>query len=70
MIGIILIKWRGVFSIIIGIYLLLVAFRVISLPSKNLEKKKIWHQKFGFLIKILSPFIIVLGIVQLLIEFI
>jgi hypothetical protein len=47
-----------------GIYATLVAYRVIRLNPKNPEKEAWWHGKFGKMMKILGPVIIVSGILE------
>jgi len=53
-------KWLIALSV--GVYLLLLAYRVVPLGIKDAEKAEIWHRKFGKPAKILGPVIIVVGI--------
>jgi hypothetical protein len=54
----------GLIFIAGGIYVLLAAFRVVRL-SKNQEANEQWLRKFGLMMKILGPIIILFGIGQL-----
>jgi hypothetical protein len=47
-----------------GIYVLLVSFRVVPL-SKNLEANEQWLRKFGPMMKIIGPVVILFGLGQL-----
>jgi hypothetical protein len=58
-------KWKGLIPILGGIYGLLLAYRVIPRKPKDPEKMELWHRKFGKLMKIISPIIIIFGILQL-----
>ena len=55
----------GLIPIVAGIYVLLAVFRVIRL-SKNTETNELWLRKFGPMMKVICPLIIVLGLVELL----
>lgn len=54
----------GLIPILVGVYTLLVAFRVVRL-SKNPEANELWLRKFGTLMKILGPIVILFGLAQL-----
>jgi hypothetical protein len=54
----------GLISVIGGIYCLLVAFRVVPV-SKNPEANELWLRKFGTLMKILGPIVILFGLAEL-----
>ena len=56
----------GLIPIVGGIYGLLLAYRVIPVKPRDAEKMELWHRKFGKLMKILSPLLIVFGVLQLL----
>ena len=58
--------WSGLFGIIAGIYGLLLAYRVLPRNPKDPEKMELWHRKFGKIMKIVSPCLIVFGILKLL----
>ena len=55
----------GLITIAGGIYALLVAFRVIPV-SKNPDANEIWLRKFGTMLKMLGPLLIVFGLAELL----
>jgi hypothetical protein len=57
-------NWSGLISIAFGIYVLLASFRIIQL-SKNPEANEQWLRKFGSMMKILGPIVILGGIGQL-----
>jgi len=56
----------GLFGIIVGIYGLLLAYRVVPRNPKDPEKMELWHRKFGKIMKIVSPCLIIFGILRLL----
>lgn len=60
-------RWdfSGLIAIALGVYVLLAVFRVIPI-SKNQETNELWLRKFGRLMKVLGPIIIVGGLAQLL----
>jgi hypothetical protein len=57
-------NWSGVIPIAVGIYLLLASFRIVQL-GKNPEANELWLRKFGPMMKILGPIIILSGFGQL-----
>jgi hypothetical protein len=59
-------KWSGFIPIIGGIYGLLLAYKVVPRNPKDPEKMELWHSKFGNLLKILSPLVIIFGILELM----
>ena len=58
-------KLRGLIPIFGGIYGLPLAYRVIPREPKDPEKMELWHRKFGKIMKILSPFLIGFGFLEL-----
>jgi hypothetical protein len=54
----------GLVPIIGGVYCVLVAFRVVRV-SKNAEANELWLRKFGTLMKILGPIVILFGVAEL-----
>jgi hypothetical protein len=60
------IKLGGLIPILGGIYGLLIAYRVVPRKPKDPEKMELWHRKFGKMIKVLSPFLIGFGLLELL----
>jgi len=59
-------KWSGLIALLGGIYGLLLAYRVVPRNPKDPEKMELWHRKFGKMMKIVSPCLIVFGILELL----
>jgi len=59
-------KWSGLIPLLCGIYGLLLVYRVVPRKPKDPEKMELWHRKFGKMMKILSPFLIIFGILELL----
>ena len=59
-------QWDGLIPVIGGIYGVLLAYRIIPKKPKDPERYELWHRKFGKKMKILSPFLIVFGILELL----
>ncbi|MBZ5644946.1 MAG: hypothetical protein LAO19_19475 [Acidobacteriia bacterium] len=55
----------GLIAIAGGIYGLLAAFRIVRV-SKNSESNEVWLRKFGPLMKVLSPLVILFGLAELL----
>jgi multisubunit Na+/H+ antiporter MnhB subunit len=49
-----------------GIWLALLAYRVIPVNRKDPERAELWHRQFGVMAKIASPIMIIFGILQLL----
>ena len=56
----------GLFTIVGGIYGMLMAFRIIPRNPKDPEKYELWYEKFGLILKICSPIVILFGIYRLL----
>jgi len=54
----------GLIPIIGGVYCVLVAFRVVRV-SKNPEANELWLRKFGTLMKILGPIVILYGLAEI-----
>jgi hypothetical protein len=57
-------NFSGLIPIALGIYVLLAVFRVVQL-SKNADANEQWLRKFGPMMKILGPIIILGGVGQL-----
>ena len=57
-------NWSGLIPIALGIYVLLAVFRVVQL-SKNAEANEQWLRKFGPMMKVLGPVVILFGLGQL-----
>ena len=56
--------WSGLIPIAVGIYALLGVFRIIQL-SKNPEANERWLRKFGPILKIACPIVILFGLGEL-----
>ena len=59
-------KWNGLIPLLGGICGLLLAYRILPWWPKDPEKMELWHRKFGKMMKILCPFLVVYGILLLL----
>ncbi len=59
-------QWKGLVPLFCGIYGLLLAYRIIQKKPKNPKKMQLWHRKFGKMMKILGPILILSGILELL----
>ena len=57
-------NYNGLIPIAAGVYILLAAFRFIPL-SKNPEANELWLRRFGLWMKVLSPILIVCGLLEL-----
>ena len=57
-------NFGGLIPIAFGIYVLLAVFRVVQL-SKNADANEQWLRKFGPMMKILGPIVILAGLGQL-----
>ena len=59
-------RWNGIVPLLGGIYGLLMAYRVLPRKPKDPEKMELWHRKFGKMMKIICPFLVVYGCLLLL----
>ena len=57
---------QGLIPILGGIYCYLMANGTLPRNPKDPEKMDLWRRKFGKMMKILCPLIIIFGILQLL----
>lgn len=55
----------GLIAIAGGIYGLLAALRIVRV-SKNSQSNEVWLRKFGPMMKLLSPLVILFGLAELL----
>jgi uncharacterized membrane protein len=62
-------KWNGLVPLLVGIYVLLLAYKVFPLKRGNPELSENWHKKYGGLMKIVGPVGIVAGVASLLFAF-
>jgi len=53
----------GLIPIAVGIYVLLAVFRIVRV-SKDPEANELWLQKFGPMMKVISPLLILFGLGQ------
>lgn len=58
-------KWNGLIPLFGGIYVSLIAFKVINPNKKNPEKMEIWHKRFGPMMKVIGPLVVLFGIITL-----
>ncbi len=58
-------RLQGLIPLLCGTYLLLLGTGVLPRNPKDPEKMALWRRKFGLLIKIIGPIIIVFGILEL-----
>jgi len=58
-------RFGGLIPIFVGIYGLLMVYRIVPKKPRDPEKMELWHRKFDKMMKIMSPFLIIFGIVQL-----
>jgi len=59
-------RWQGIIPFAGGIYGLLLAYRVVPRQPKDPERMELWHRKFGKMMKLLCPLLIVYGLLMLL----
>ena len=56
-------NWSGLVLMAVGIYGLLAVFRVVRL-SNNPEANELWLRKFGPMMKVICPLVILFGLGQ------
>lgn len=56
---------EGTITILIGIYAFLLARGILPFKPKHPEKMAMWRKKFGGLLTILAPLVILFGIATL-----
>lgn len=59
-------NFQGLIPVLGGIYGFLLANGTLPKKSKDPEKMELWRKKFGPMMKILCPLIIVFGLLQLI----
>ena len=57
--------WSGLISIFGGIFGYLLATGYLPKNPKEPEKMELWRRKFGGMMKILCPFLVIFGFIQL-----
>ena len=58
-------NFEGLIPIFIGVLLLLMALKIYPRHPQDPEKMELWHQKYGKMVKILSPIVILFGLLLL-----
>lgn len=58
-------NYEGFIPITVGVYTLLMAYKVIPRNPNNSKKWEEWDNRYGKLIKIVAPLLILFGILQL-----
>jgi hypothetical protein len=58
-------NFQGLVPIVCGIYCLLLALGVLPRNPKDPDRMALWRRKFGGMVKVLSPIVILFGIAQL-----
>ena len=58
-------RFGGLIPIFGGVYGLLMVYRIVPKKPKDPERMELWHKKFDKMMKILCPFIILFGVLQL-----
>jgi multisubunit Na+/H+ antiporter MnhB subunit len=58
-------RLSGIIVILFGIYGLLLAYRILPRNPKDPERAELWYRKFGGVMKILTPIMILFGIALL-----
>ena len=48
-----------------GVYMSLIAYRVLPKNPKNPEEFEEWYKKFGKMLKIISPLVVIFGVLKL-----
>jgi hypothetical protein len=59
-------QWNGLIPFVGGIYATLLAYGYLPKKPKDPEKMEVWRQKFGPMMKILSPLLMLYGAASLL----
>lgn len=59
-------KWNGLFIAAVGVYALLLGYRIVPLKAGDPVRSDSWHKKYGGLLKIVGPVMIVCGAGSLL----
>ena len=62
-------RWNGIIPVIGGIYVTLLAHGYLPRKPRDPERLALWRKKFGRMMKILGPILIVSGLVTLILNF-
>jgi len=57
---------KGLIPLVVGIYLFLVATGKLPRNPRDPERMALWRRKFGPLVKVLTPFMVAFGLLQLI----
>jgi len=58
-------QYSGLIPLLGGLYLTLLAHRVLPRKIKDPERHELWHKKFGYSAKYLGPFLMIFGVLRL-----
>ena len=58
-------RWNGVVPCFLGVYLALLGFGYLPRKAKDSERVTKWRRKFGPMMKVLAPTLLVMGALQL-----
>ncbi|PIU41752.1 MAG: hypothetical protein COS99_03790 [Candidatus Omnitrophica bacterium CG07_land_8_20_14_0_80_42_15] len=58
----------GIGAILVGVYISLIGFRIISASKKQGEEYEKWYATWGSKMKIIGPVLIIIGIITLFIK--
>jgi uncharacterized membrane protein len=59
-------NYVGIIPIFVGVYLLLIAFKIKPRKADLAEKWKSWDKKYGLIAKIAGPIMILYGVIDLI----
>jgi hypothetical protein len=62
-------KWNGLVPILLGIYALLLAAKVVPIKPGNPELSAKWHKRYGWLLRIVGFMAILGGMSSLLVAY-
>lgn len=54
-------RWNGLVTVVCGVYATLLAYEYLPRKSKDSVKLAVWRRKFGPMMRILSPLVILFG---------
>ena len=58
------VDWFALIPIFAGVYMYFVAIGVLPKNPKEPERMELWRRKFGGMMKVLSPLMVVIGFLQ------
>lgn len=58
-------RWHGLIPLVGGVYATLLAYGFLPRKSKDREQLELWQKKFGPMMRILGPFVTIMGFVTL-----